>query len=154
MSFPMVCGRAALIFVRNSHSTLISGVSKLANILHINELQRRLTAEGYINITCISLHPGAVMTPASVIFFDNMVPYFGWLTGWIARMFALDEVKGSWTPVFAAAGKEVADNKEKYRAAYLTWWRCMEVPAEQARSERLAKELWETTEEVLLELKV
>jgi hypothetical protein len=129
-------------------------LSKLANILHINELQRRLIAEGYTNVTCISIHPGAVLTPAATIFFDTAIPYFGWLTGGLARMFALDEVMGAWTPSFAAAGVEVRENKEKYKGAYMTWWKQIEVPMPQARSEKLAKELWETTEEVLRELNV
>jgi len=130
------------------------GVSKLANILHINELQRRLTAGGYSNITCISIHPGAVITPAATIFFDTAIPYLGWLTGGLARMFALDEVRGAWTPSFAAAGIQVREDKEKYRGSYITWWKQVEVPEPLARSEKLAKELWETTEEVLRELKV
>ncbi|GMY14585.1 short-chain dehydrogenase TIC 32, chloroplastic-like isoform X2 [Fagus crenata] len=38
------------------------GQSKLANILHANELSRRLQEEG-INITVNSVHPGLIMTP-------------------------------------------------------------------------------------------
>lgn len=37
------------------------GQSKLANILHANELSRRLKAEG-VNITANSVHPGLIMT--------------------------------------------------------------------------------------------
>ncbi|KAB5564515.1 hypothetical protein DKX38_004569 [Salix brachista] len=37
------------------------GQSKLANVLHANELTRRLKEEG-VNITANSLHPGAIMT--------------------------------------------------------------------------------------------
>ncbi|KAH7839813.1 hypothetical protein Vadar_009151 [Vaccinium darrowii] len=37
------------------------GQSKLANILHANELAKRLKEEG-VDITCNSLHPGAVVT--------------------------------------------------------------------------------------------
>ncbi|XP_019444398.1 PREDICTED: short-chain dehydrogenase TIC 32, chloroplastic-like [Lupinus angustifolius] len=38
------------------------GQSKLANILHTNELSRRLQDEG-VNITANSVHPGVIMTP-------------------------------------------------------------------------------------------
>ncbi|EXC31022.1 Short-chain dehydrogenase TIC 32 [Morus notabilis] len=38
------------------------GQSKLANILHANELSRRLLEEG-VNITANSVHPGLIMTP-------------------------------------------------------------------------------------------
>ncbi|CAL0321343.1 unnamed protein product [Lupinus luteus] len=38
------------------------GQSKLANILHANELFRRLKEEG-VNITANSVHPGVIMTP-------------------------------------------------------------------------------------------
>ncbi|XP_028765569.1 short-chain dehydrogenase TIC 32, chloroplastic [Neltuma alba] len=38
------------------------GQSKLANILHSNELARRLQEEG-VNITANSVHPGVIMTP-------------------------------------------------------------------------------------------
>lgn len=38
------------------------GQSKLANILHANELARRLQEEG-VNITANSVHPGLIMTP-------------------------------------------------------------------------------------------
>ncbi|XWS55691.1 hypothetical protein CRYUN_Cryun09bG0022600 [Craigia yunnanensis] len=38
------------------------GQSKLANILHANELSRRLQEEG-VNITVNSVHPGLIMTP-------------------------------------------------------------------------------------------
>ncbi|XP_004495007.1 short-chain dehydrogenase TIC 32 B, chloroplastic [Cicer arietinum] len=38
------------------------GQSKLANILHANELSRRLKEEG-VNVTANSVHPGIIMTP-------------------------------------------------------------------------------------------
>ncbi|KAG5126074.1 hypothetical protein JHK82_026909 [Glycine max] len=44
------------------HDKKAYGQSKLANILHTNELSRRLQAEG-VNITANSVHPGVIMTP-------------------------------------------------------------------------------------------
>ncbi|ESW24231.1 hypothetical protein PHAVU_004G113000 [Phaseolus vulgaris] len=43
------------------HKWLAYGQSKLANILHANELSRRLKEEG-VDITANSLHPGAIVT--------------------------------------------------------------------------------------------
>lgn len=74
--------------------------------------------------------------------------------GWLIRIFARDEIRGAWTPTFAAAGVKVAQNKGKYKAAHLTWWQKIEALNAQGKSEALAKELWETTETVLQELKV
>jgi NAD(P)-dependent dehydrogenase (short-subunit alcohol dehydrogenase family) len=136
------------------HSRLLLGLSKLANILHIKELQRRLASEGYNNITCISLHPGTVFTPAVKKFCDDTVPYLGWLVSDITKMISLDEMKGSWTPSFAAAGVEIQNNRVQYKGAYLTPWKRIENPATQAQSEALAKELWETTESILRDLKL
>jgi hypothetical protein len=120
----------------------------------MKELQRQLSADGYDNITCISLHPGLVVTPASLSLFDNAIPYLGWLIGWLVRRLALDEVQGAWPLAFAAAGVKVHNDREKYKAAYLTWWEQIEIPTAQARSETLAKELWQTSELVLQELKI
>jgi len=131
------------------------GLSKLANILHINELQRRLSSEGYNNIVCVSLHPGIVVTPQLRIFFEDSFPYFGrQFSGWLARTFGRDETCGAWTPTFAAAGVGIQKDKEKYKGAYLTWWNQIEVQAANARDEQLAKQLWQTTEAILKELNI
>jgi len=128
------------------------GLSKLANILHINELQSRLSSEGYTNITCTSVHPGVVITPQTRLFFDNVIPYFGWLTTWLARTFGRDETRGAFTVTFAAAGVKIQKDMAKYKGAYLTWWDQIENLAAQARNEGLSKELWQTTESIIEEL--
>jgi len=130
------------------------GISKLANILHVNELQRRLSSEGFSNIVCMSLDPGVVITPQSLHFFENAIPFLGWFLVWLARKFALDETRGAWTLAFAAAGVKIQKDKDRYKGMYLTWWDRIVIPAAHARNERLANELWETTESVLRELDV
>ncbi|XP_021765076.1 short-chain dehydrogenase TIC 32, chloroplastic-like isoform X1 [Chenopodium quinoa] len=52
------------------------GQSKLANILHANELAKRLKDEG-ANITANSLHPGAIST--------NLFRHNRWMTGTLLR---------------------------------------------------------------------
>ncbi|TKY52822.1 Short-chain dehydrogenase TIC 32 [Spatholobus suberectus] len=58
------------------------GQSKLANILHANELSRRLQEEG-VNITANSVHPGVIMTPlmrhsSLLMNFLKMFTFFIW----------------------------------------------------------------------------
>ncbi|CAL5207140.1 unnamed protein product [Lathyrus oleraceus] len=58
------------------------GQSKLANILHANELSRRLKEEG-VNITANSVHPGVIMTPlmrhsSLLMNFLKMFTFFIW----------------------------------------------------------------------------
>lgn len=49
------------IFINNTESLIIPGYSKLAGILFITELQRRLNTD-HIPIICLSIHPGGVLT--------------------------------------------------------------------------------------------
>lgn len=58
------------------------GQSKLANILHANELSRRFQEEG-VNITANSVHPGVIMTPlmrhsSLLMNFLKMFTFFMW----------------------------------------------------------------------------
>ncbi|VAI00552.1 unnamed protein product [Triticum turgidum subsp. durum] len=54
--------RFAKLNDEEEYSTIAAyGQSKLANILHANELARRFKEEG-VNITANSLHPGAIIT--------------------------------------------------------------------------------------------
>ncbi|XP_028758225.1 short-chain dehydrogenase TIC 32, chloroplastic [Neltuma alba] len=58
------------------------GQSKLANILHANELSRRLQEEG-VNITANSVHPGVIMTPlmrhsSFLMHFLKLFTFFIW----------------------------------------------------------------------------
>ncbi|KAK2984545.1 hypothetical protein RJ640_018923 [Escallonia rubra] len=64
---------------KSSYSSLSAyGQSKLANILHANELARRLKEEG-VEITANSLHPGAISTNLLRHhgFIDGIVNYIG-----------------------------------------------------------------------------
>ncbi|KAF5368335.1 hypothetical protein D9758_002229 [Tetrapyrgos nigripes] len=109
------------------------GNSKLANILHIKELQRRLNSES-ISITCIATHPGAIKTNV------------------LGPLFFAPWRKGAMTVGFGAAGKEVKEQSETYQGAYLAPIAAITTPSKYALDERLAKELHETTENIVKEL--
>ncbi len=53
--------------------SLLLGLSKLANTLHIKHLQHRLDSQD-IPITCLAVHPGAVMTPGVSKILSNRGP--------------------------------------------------------------------------------
>ncbi|KAF8985345.1 hypothetical protein BDQ17DRAFT_1495390, partial [Cyathus striatus] len=137
------------------------GHSKLANILHIKELQRRLDSKS-IPITCISVHPGFVHTDGADKFLAS-TPYIGgFLLKYIAPLFlytfgSLFSINtwetGAMTSVFAAVSPEVKEEREAYKGAYLVPVAKIANPSKYAIDERLAKELWETTESVVSELK-
>ncbi|KAF8909345.1 NAD-P-binding protein [Gymnopilus junonius] len=115
------------------------GYSKLANILHIKELQRRLDSED-VNIICVAVHPGAVLTVGAKGFLSS-VPYLGKFVE-----------QGAYTSAFAAASPEVHQNKDLYKGAYLTPVAKLTEPSKSATNAKLATELYDTTESVLKEL--
>ncbi|KAF4615779.1 hypothetical protein D9613_012460 [Agrocybe pediades] len=127
------------------------GYTKLANILFTKELQRRLSLEGFTNIVCIAAHPGSVTTPGSQRFMGS-IPYISWITKTLNSWFSYPQRAGAFTSVFAAASPEVKAEPEKYRGAYLIPVARIAKPSKNAQDERLAKELWETTEAKLKEL--
>ncbi|KAJ3863906.1 NAD-P-binding protein [Lentinula novae-zelandiae] len=137
------------------------GNTKLANILHLKHLQTRLNAES-AGITCLAVHPGAVMTVGATGFLSS-VPFFGWfLKTFLGPLFFASWKQGAMTSAFAAAGKEVAacikstdeNERKKYEGVYLTPIANISEPSMYAKDERLQKELYETTVEVLREMGV
>lgn len=118
----------------------------------MKELQRRLNDED-VHITCIALHPGAIKTKGSTTFVAT-VPFIGPFASKFLTPLFLDQWKvGGMTPAFAAAGMDVRDNKKAYEGVYLIPYGQISKPSESALDPRLAKELYETTEQVLQELK-
>ncbi|KAH7874987.1 NAD-P-binding protein [Lentinula edodes] len=135
--------------------------TKLANILHLKHLQTRLNAES-AGITCLVVHPGAVMTVGVTGFFQS-IPFVGWfLKTFLAPLFLVSWKQGAMTSAFAAAGKEIAASRKstdeaerkKYEGAYLTPIANISEPSTYAKDERLQRELYETTMEVLREVGV
>lgn len=105
--------------------------SKLANVLHANELARRLEGTG---VTTYSLHPGVV---ASDVWRE--VPG---LIRWIMKLFMISNEEGALTTLHCAispeAGEESGLYYDKSRAIK---------PHPMALDESLAKELWDRSEE-------
>ncbi|KAF9058751.1 hypothetical protein BDP27DRAFT_1240306, partial [Rhodocollybia butyracea] len=100
--------------------------SKLANILHIKHLQSRLKHES-IPIICIAVDPGATLTNST-------------------------KRRGAMNPVFAAAGKDVTITRKAYEGVYLTPVAKISEPSSYANNERLQRELYETTINVLSDM--
>ncbi|KAF8903480.1 NAD-binding protein [Gymnopilus junonius] len=128
------------------------GYSKLANILHIKELQRRLDSEN-VNIVCVAVHPGSVWT-SGVKSFLSSIPYLGKLIEVVFGSLFKSWRQGAYTSVFAAASPEVRQNKDLYKGAYLTPVAKITKPSKSATNAKLATELYDTTESVLKELGV
>ncbi|KAJ3886417.1 hypothetical protein GG344DRAFT_81729 [Lentinula edodes] len=129
------------------------GNSKLANLLHIKNLQNRLSAEN-AGITCLALHPGTVMTEGSGDLL-NSIPFIGWLLKTcIGPLVFVSWKQGAMTSAFAAAGKEVAAERKRYEGVYLVPMAKIAEPSSYAKDERLQRELYETTVEVLEDIGV
>ncbi|TVU26164.1 hypothetical protein EJB05_28700 [Eragrostis curvula] len=114
--------------------------SKLANILHANELSRRFQEEG-CKLTANSLHPGVIATNlfryiASNRVLESLLP--------VAKLFLKGIPQGAATTCYLALHPDVKDVSGKYFAA------CNEViPTAVARDAELAKKLWSFSEELV-----
>ncbi|XP_019097557.1 PREDICTED: short-chain dehydrogenase TIC 32, chloroplastic isoform X3 [Camelina sativa] len=108
------------------------GQSKLANILHANELSRQLKEEG-VNITANSVHPGLILTnlfqhTALLMRFLKFFSFYLWK----------NIPQGAATTCYVALHPNVKGVTGKYFAD------CNEVtPSKLARDETLAQKLWD-----------
>ncbi|KAE9409502.1 NAD(P)-binding protein [Gymnopus androsaceus JB14] len=88
------------------------GLSKLANILFTNELQKRLNESGTKNIYCISVHPGGVSTElmrGPIQSWPYLWPVFSFMS-----MIFLAPEQGALTQLYAATAPEVEEQDLKY----------------------------------------
>ncbi|KAL8152690.1 hypothetical protein V2J09_010450 [Rumex salicifolius] len=114
------------------------GQSKLANILHANELSRRLKEEG-VNITVNSVHPGLIMT--------NLFKY-QYLSMRLLKLFTLllwkNVPQGAATSCYVALHPSLKGETGKY------FLDCNEMPLnELATDESLAKKLWDFSNKMI-----
>ncbi|XP_020679605.1 short-chain dehydrogenase TIC 32, chloroplastic isoform X1 [Dendrobium catenatum] len=113
------------------------GQSKLANILHANELSRKLQEEGS-NVTANSLHPGLIQT--------NITRFLGFSAalGICLKPFLKTIPQGAATTCYLAINPKVKDATGKY------YVNCNEEnPLPEAKDNDLANKLWVFSEELL-----
>ncbi|XP_058082227.1 short-chain dehydrogenase TIC 32, chloroplastic-like [Magnolia sinica] len=118
---------------QSGYSTIYAyGQSKLSNILHANELSRRLKEEG-VEITANSVHPGAIVT--------NLLRHHGFLNG-IANMLGKYVLKnipqGAATTCYVALHPQVQGVSGKYFMDSN-----IATPSSQGTDAELAKKLWD-----------
>lgn len=123
----------------------VSDHSKLANVLFVRELQRRLSST---NITCIAVHPGLVQTEMNATAAENN-GWIGVIFGWIVARFGLTAEQGGYATVFAATSPVVKQNPEVYKGAYIAAYNRVKVPSKPALDDGLAADLWKCTEEIV-----
>ncbi|XP_061352837.1 short-chain dehydrogenase TIC 32, chloroplastic-like isoform X3 [Gastrolobium bilobum] len=104
------------------------GQSKLANILHANELARCLEEDG-VNITANSLHPGAIIT--------NIVKHAGLLDA-IGKIVIKSVGQGAATTCYVALHPQVKGISGEYFSD-----NDMAKPSSQGTDTDLAKKLWD-----------
>ncbi|KAI4973866.1 short-chain dehydrogenase TIC 32, chloroplastic-like isoform X1 [Hordeum vulgare subsp. vulgare] len=115
-------------------------VTKLANILHANELSRRFQERG-CNLTSNSLHPGLIET--SIIRYVESSRIWASLFN-VIRPFAKDVPQGAATTCYLALHPGVSGVSGKY------FTDCNEArPTSVARDAELAKRLWAFSEELV-----
>ncbi|CAA0834358.1 NAD(P)-binding Rossmann-fold superfamily protein [Striga hermonthica] len=114
------------------------GQSKLANVLHANEVARRLKDEK-VNITANSVHPGLIAT--------NLFRYNSFVNGLIAALgkHVMKNVQqGAATTCYVALHPDVKGMSGKYYAD------CnLAEPSLQAKDQELAKKLWDFTHNLI-----
>ncbi len=105
-------------------------VSKLCNILHANELARRLAGSG---VSTYSLHPGVIGS--------NVWRRIPWPLSQIATWFMKSNEEGAQPSLRCAADAQLADHSGRYYDEGVE-----REPTRVARDPELARQLWERSE--------
>lgn len=125
----------------------------MANILHIKHLQRRLDAQD-AQIICMAIHPGGVLTPNVQIFLNNRPPVLKQFFSIVLHMLFVPMRQGAMNSAHAAASPEVKAKAENFKGAYIDPVGKIVEASPAARDDRLGNELYDTTLEILKELKL
>lgn len=99
----------------------------------------------------MAVNPGAINTEGSMGFMGS-IPYISFALKLMSRYFFGTWKDGAMNVAWAAAGKEIADARESYYGKYVVPTAQIAPPSNEASDERLARELWETTEALLVEM--
>jgi NAD(P)-dependent dehydrogenase (short-subunit alcohol dehydrogenase family) len=105
-------------------------VSKLANVLHAQELARRLDGTG---VTTYSLHPGGVAS--------NVWRRVPWPFDAVMKLFMKSNEEGARTSLYCATSPDVADESGKY------YDECAEKEPNPRATPEMGAELWQKSEE-------
>ena len=105
-------------------------VSKLANVVHAQELARRLDGTG---VTTYSLHPGAIAS--------NVWRRVPWPLDAVMKLFMKSNEEGARTSVYCATEPALADVSGRY------YDDCAEKEPSKVATPALAAELWQKSEE-------
>ncbi|KAH0427765.1 hypothetical protein CcaCcLH18_09471 [Colletotrichum camelliae] len=114
-------------------------VSKAANLIFAQELQRRLDEKG-LPIMSVAVHPGEVATEGVFSINNAMVRA-------VARLTFLSPEQGAANPVFAAVSRDVKENPAAYKGQFLLPVGKIGVPATVASEEEHVRSLWKTAAE-------
>ncbi|KAG8864655.1 hypothetical protein FRB96_005160 [Tulasnella sp. 330] len=127
------------------------GVSKLANILFVKELQRKLDEQGS-SVISISVHPGEIETAMTVEFFGSWG--LGRFLNWVFHLLSwyLSPQEGAFNSLFAATSPVVRAKKSTYAGAYLNPFGVLKEPSPEAKDPVAARDLWETSERTISEM--
>ncbi|KAH0646506.1 hypothetical protein KY284_034390 [Solanum tuberosum] len=110
------------------------GQSKLANILHANELAKRLKEEG-VNVTANSVHPGPIAT--NIMRYDNILHG---IVNWIGRYVLKNIEQGASTTCYVALHPQVKGVSGEYFSDNNI---ATNTTTSLAKDSDLAKKLWE-----------
>lgn len=138
---------------KDGFSTMTNyGQTKLANIYHAKELQRRFDAEG-VDVTAVSIHPGNVMLDSSLIRDISIAMVWDILSSMRNYKLCIREVLtrknlavGASTGVFCSISDSVVKGKFYCDNAVNT-----DFLHEEAENEELAKKLWDISERLVTE---
>ncbi|KAG9032624.1 hypothetical protein FS837_002668 [Tulasnella sp. UAMH 9824] len=127
------------------------GLSKLCDVFIIHELQRRMTEES-VPITCLCADPGPVASDgvnSSLQVVPTPIRQIAWQV--IKLSFQTPEV-GSYSSKFATTSTKVAEDREKYKGAYIFSPTKIQPVKGQAADVELAKQFWVLAEKVCEEV--
>jgi NAD(P)-dependent dehydrogenase (short-subunit alcohol dehydrogenase family) len=122
------------------------GQTKLANILHAIELQRRLEEEDVNNIKCNAVHPGGVSTSLIKSSNSALVPTF---MEPVMSYFMTPVSQGVLTQLYAATSHDI--DSKNIKAEYLVPVAQIGDRTSQAKDTELAKKLWTWSEKLIQE---
>ena len=116
-------------------------LSKLANILFCEELQRRLDAK-QVPIISLTTNPGGVNTEG------DMSVWPVWMRPVMSRTFVAPS-KGTVPILYLATAPEIKQNPTKYKALYYERSCKSAAPSTLTQHVEVARNLWQTSEEAV-----